>query len=200
MKNLWWFVLLSFLLSSCAQFTRLESGKTIGKRNKRVSTYVSYFSFQGQDNIQLPYAHIAFEYGISDKLDAGLSISSAFNTLINAKYQMIGDQDSKFALSLNPGAEVQFANQEEVAFVRPHFSLPMSYDLNDKFSLLLEPKYVYQPIDGTHFPGLTGGLQVALKNNWTFGLGASSFYPIEENVDDASLFQFGISVKKLIVR
>ncbi len=166
----------------------------------RVSTFVSYFSFQEQESLRLPYAHFAYEYGINEKLDAGISISSAFNTLINAKYQIVGDQDSKFALSLNPGAEIQFAGQEEVAFVRPHFSLPMSYDLSNKFSLLLEPKYIYQPIDGTHFPGFTGGLQVGLKNGWSLGLGASSFYPIVENVEDTSLFQFGVSFKKLIER
>ena len=166
----------------------------------QLALQASYLAIDEGESIRVPFGQVVYEYGVADKLDAGISISSAFNALINVKYQLIGDQESRFALALNPGLEFQLGGDDGF-FLRPHFSAPLSLDLDDKFTLFAEPKYIYQTIDGTHFPGFSGGLQVTLYNDWKFAIGASSFYPlVERGVGNTRVFQVGVSFRKLMVR
>ena len=197
LKILQLFIVLLFL-SSCGQLTRFESGKTVGKNNMELSAQATCFVSSEGDI--LPMAQASLEYGVLEKIDVGLSISNSLSALVNAKFQLIGNQESKFALSINPALELQVD-----PFIGPywkqHIYLPMSLEIDEKRTLLFEPRYIHSIQELLQAPGLSTGLEMKMDNDWKMVVGGSIFLSTPNSPSyQRDVFQLGVAFKKLVRR
>ncbi len=200
--------LLIFFLGGCAQLTRLDTGRTIGKGNVEVGGFIAAYGVNEAGSpdlgaVAVPFAGIQTNYGIANKVDINASLNTGGNLYLNPKIQLVGDQESSFALSILPGVDFQFINPDlgrGKILMRPHASLIMSLHQN-RWALFLEPKYVFQNFsdERTHFIGTTLGYEYSLNNNWKLALGYSHFYNLDPNpFNGSALYNIGFSAKKLI--
>ena len=105
------------------------------------------------------------------------------------KYQLIGDDMSKFAL----GTGLEFATSLGLLY---NIQLPvnMSYYISDAVSINLSPRYVYQFPTGSfttsiNYLGGNAGMLFGKKNKFGIDVG---YYRVDEG---ASLLTFGIGGK-----
>lgn len=174
--------IICLFLTSCAQLTRLDTGRTVGKGNIELGGFISLYGLdeaQSQDlgGVGLPLLGFQTNYGITDRIDINASFNSAGNMYLNPKFQVVGDQESPFALSLLPGGDIQIGDldgSENPVIFRAHMSAIASFHI-DEWAAFFEPKYVYQDITQTHFVGATVGLEYKLNNRSDFALGYSYF-------------------------
>ncbi len=186
------------LLSSCGQLTRFESGKTVGKNNIELSAQATCYVSSEADIF--PIAQAGLEYGLLEKVDLGLSISNSLSAIINGKFQLVGNQNSTFALSINPALELQF-DPLIGSYWKQHIYLPMSIDLDEKRTLLLEPRFIYSIQELLQAPGLSSGVEMKMDNGWKMVVGGSIFLTTPNSPSyQRSAFQFGLAFKKLMVR
>lgn len=198
MKILLKAMLIILTLSSCGQLTRFESGKTIGKNNVELSAQATcYVSTEGDI---FPIAQASLAYGVAKKVDFGLSVSNSLSALANAKFQLIGNQESTFALSINPALEFQ-VDPLIGPYWKQHLYLPMSFELDDKRSLIFEPRYILSIQELLHAAGLSTGLEMKIDNDWKMVVGGSIFLTTPNSASyQSDVLQLGVTFKKLIQR
>jgi len=210
MKKMFLLFFTVLLITSCAQMTRFETGKTIGENNLQWSgqglAYADFTSqtFQSTNIFRIenlvPVFQGSLDYGLAEKVDIGIGISSALNVIVNGKFQIIGDHNSRFAMSINPALEVQIVSLNGV-YARPHLYLPMSWEINERQTFILEPRYSHAGIENApHTIGFSSGIEFKMKKGWKLAIGGSVFLAPVNSDFRYHLFQLGIGAKKLIVR
>lgn len=204
------FISICVLISSCAQLTRLDTGRTVGKNNLELGGYIAAYgtddpSTAGGElgSIALPVLGFQSNYGLTNKMDINFSLNTSGNIYINPKFQIVGDQESSFAVSILPGADMQISPPEsnQTVFFRPHISGILSFHQNE-WAAFMEPKYIYQNPDGskTHFVGATIGLEYFRNQNTKLSLGYSYFPFISTDGNTGeNLFNIGFGFKRIIV-
>ena len=208
LHNKYWILsLLSLLLlGSCSQLSSLQTGRTLGKDEKMIGAYATAYGLHEDissggelGSLVLPQVGFWGQYGINDKLDVGLKVSSGANIGLLGKYQIMGDQESTWALSLGGSAEYQFAGAENLVF-RTHVPIYCSWHPQPKLSVYATPRYIFQYVaddDPTHFLGSAAGVHYAFGDRWN-GLFESSFslpFSATKDFNNAVVFQAGFGVQ-----
>lgn len=197
-----------FLLSNCSQLTVYQTARTEGKRNLTITPMIEGTSqiprSSGGGSSTAPGARVELNYGLSEKLDISASVSSAGSLLSSLKYQVLGSNESPFALAVMPGYEYQVSPNgggEDVR--RLHFPIILSYYTSENLGFFASPKYALQIQEGsenTSFPGFSAGINID-RPKVQYIIGAGGFIPITTRIgSNESLFQFGISARIPIYR
>jgi hypothetical protein len=116
---------------------------------------------------------ISLRYGITDKLDVGTKITLIGTGGVDAKYQFIGDGDSKFAGSAGLGLgyltlDLGGARSTIVDLTIPAY---FSYHPINAVALYVSPRFLYRNVPGfsnTFFGGI-GGVRLGTRKFGIFG-------------------------------
>jgi hypothetical protein len=142
--------LILLLLSSCYNYSALQSGKTLGKDNVEYSisgTYGNYYRLNKFDdnlfNLK-PTFGIRAQIGIKEKLDLGFQIDQSSFIGGNIKKQFIGNQTSIFAGSIAFGTGFN-VGASLLGVLKYYTTLPLyfSYHPTSKFGIYLSPRFIY---------------------------------------------------------
>jgi hypothetical protein len=136
------------LLDSCVSLSGFEEGRSLKEEQSVIqlhlnSMQINDFSSTG-DNIFntdfFPNLEIGYKYGFSDAFDLGLKVNTFGNIGVNSKYQIVGDQQSSFAMSLG----MEFNSFAAFRLFNAHLPLYMSYYPAEKWTLNFAPRYALQ--------------------------------------------------------
>ncbi len=166
------------LLSSCAQFSRYQTGRTLGKNKGQIGARVVPTAITGQDINVATGADVSvgYQYGLTERFDVGASLSMSTAMHAYGKYQFYGDKQSQFAGAFEAGYETIFwlgAAFEEELPQRFHVSLPLSVH-RDIHAFFFTPKYVYQIVkdsNNSHFAAATVGYYWTGPKKLDFSIG-----------------------------
>lgn len=193
------FAILTF--SSCVSLTGLEEGKTLGEGNSEFGAGIAYtvapdiLDDEGEgfnESIGYPTIDLTYKRGILDKFDIGARITSSFSAGLFLKYQILGDQSSKFAMA--PGLDVSTFAGLTYAVQIP---LNMSFHPTESFSILLAPRFIYQGATGdlttgvNYFGGNTG---ILFGKRHKFGLDFG-YYTVGSGDARSTLVNIGLGGK-----
>ena len=153
MKNSWFLLLLVFC-TSCLSLTTLQSGRTVGRNNFNTaltSTYGRYLDAASIDNgtnenlVTAPSFGLDMQVGLRNRTDLQVHMDLASFIGVGLKQQIIGDAYSRFAGSI--GADLGINMILGIARTRSfYFTAPLytSYEVSEKFTLCLTPRFLYQ--------------------------------------------------------
>lgn len=185
--------------SSCAQLSLFQDAKTLGTGKLSLGGIISGYGINdrdGNDDIVLPYLAGQGIYGVSEKVDLQLSVSLAGGILLAPKFQILGNQESKWALALNPGAELNLSSfeSEGIGIFRSHYSGIASYHPSNKLSIFFEPRYITQyrtdQINDA-FYGASSGIILKASSSIDLSFGGS-FYEVKHTSEQ--LYQLGMGI------
>jgi hypothetical protein len=145
------FLLFAILgLASCLSTAGLQSGRSIGVRKGYLTPYISSggLTLADKDDSEeyptfLPSFGAQFGVGITDRLDLGMRIDLGFFASLQAKYQILGDQRSAWAVSIGAETGVNIATLFGVPFY--YYTLPVfvSYHPTERFYVYGIPRYAF---------------------------------------------------------
>ena len=195
------FVLSLLLFSSCAQLSSFQTGKTLGKGTNQITVTATGYGVTGEpgsiiegDLAIFPFIEVMGQFGITDRLDLGLKLSTGGNAQGHAKFQFAGSLESKFAAALGGGLSYQWA--DEVRVYRAHVPLYLSYHPGEKDAIYATPRYIYQSVSDdsdAYFLGSSLGYSRQLSQNFTLFLEGNISKPFVENdMNETLLYQFGV--------
>lgn len=186
--------LLVLSLQSCISYTGFEDGKTLGKGKVEImpslsihqSPSITFFDNEKKLEdipiIAYPTIGLSLKYGIGIKTDLYVRSASNFGINTGFKHQLIGENNSKFALST--GADVGILMVPGILqddYIIPNAQIPIytSYHPSEKVSLYLTPRYVYQfksvkDINDYHYLGSNFGVMIGKKHKFGLDLGIYS--------------------------
>jgi len=188
MKNIFYFILLaasaSLMFSSCASVSGFEEGRALGEGGREMIVSANYISLPGSldvldddDEIGLPSSFgfpnidISYKQGLTDKLDVGGRITTNLNAGAFVKYQLVGDDMSKFAL----GTGLEIASTLGILY---NMQVPINttYYVSDAVAINLAPRFIYQFAAGSFDSSITYlggnfGLLFGRKNKFGLDIG-----------------------------
>ncbi len=172
----------SMLLSSCVSMSSMQTARTLGKGNTELSlggSRVSYDYFPSETdtiNRKTVTGEIDWRYGITDKLDIGVKASILGTAGGYAKYQFLGDQESKFAasggaglgyLTIESGTD---ENKSKTTIVDYYVPLNLSYHPKEWIGIYTSPRYTLRTAksndskaSASHWYGTTTGIRLGKK-------------------------------------
>lgn len=168
------FLLGLFLLASCAQISSFQTGRTTPKNEGEFGASINVAGIsEGFDGGS--YAAGVLElwgkYGVGEKTDIGLKLSTGLTFVFDVKQQLAGDQQSKFALAVGGVAGGFLAGEFVHQF---HLPLYLSLHPSDRIAWYLTPRYINQGIFGKgHVNYLGSSIGVLFGHNVKFGLDLS---------------------------
>jgi hypothetical protein len=196
-------LLAAFIIPSCASLTGFEEGRTLGEENSEVGISVNFtrapnlfddaFDINDEDIlITFPNTEINYKYGVTEKLDIGAKVSTNFNGSTYAKYQLVGDQSSQFALS--PGLEIGAILGSAYSLSIPIY---MSIYPTENLSININPRLMYQFVstgttEAATYLGGNFGLLFGTKHKFGIDIG---YYNVGLNEENQSLLTFGFGGK-----
>lgn len=198
------FILSITLFSSCAQLSSFQTGKTLGKGNNMITVGAIGYGIKGEpgsviegDQAIFPHVEIMGQFGIAERLDLGVKLSSSANLQAYGKYQIAGNMKSKFAASLGGGFTYQFAGDDGTNIFRTHLPIYLSYHPGEKQAVYATPRFVYQFVsddNNSYFLGSSLGFSNRFSENFTGFLEGSFYYPHTENVTTANTFLYQVGI------
>lgn len=167
------FLLLAGLLfiSSCGTFSSMQTGRTVDQGNAEIgvayyrpSTIINALRVKdgkSATNFRLGYFHVNARYGITDRIEAGINLNTYGQIGLEGKYQLVGDKESLFALSLGATLNTFFFYYYEYQ-IPVHMSVHPIGDL----AIYFTPKYAGQFVSALgisniaymHYAGFSGGI------------------------------------------
>lgn len=192
---------LLLMMNSCVSLTGLEEGRSLGQDNSEFgvsANLVAAPDLLGDDaDITeaidfIPVIEATYKFGITEKLDIGGRVGTNLNIGANAKYQLVGDRYSQFALA--PGLEIAtFAGLGYAV----HIPVYASIHPTDFLSINLAPRFVYQfPLGtasvGVNYIGGNGGLLIGKRHKFGIDVG---YYSVGRAGQRATLLTFGVGGK-----
>lgn len=192
------------LLASCASLTGFQDGRTVGKDN---GDFYGSLNFSSSPNFNkweddstvvdvptLTFPNLEFggRYGVGEKVDVTLRLNTNLNIGIGAKFQVIGDRQSPFAMSL--GAEVGSFGIV-LGLLNVQVPVYLSVHPSESFSWYLTPRYIRQfstfagVENGLSYLGGNTGLLFGNRNKFGLDIGYYRLGGIENSI---GLFQFGL--------
>lgn len=205
----------TMLLSNCASLTGFTDGRTVGKNNGEISGSLNFsqspkFRDFADDSVNIgsdfrftiPSVELAGRFGVAEKVDIGVRMSSNLNLALDAKFQVLGDRESQTALSLGAGFGSFGLFFPGVGLWNFQVSAPFSVHPNERFSWYLAPRYIGQFASAagetTGLLNYTGGNTGFLfGDKLRFGLDIG-FFKLGAGGESVSLFQFGGGLKYAI--
>lgn len=194
------------ILHSCTQTSLLQDARTEGKGNGSMAAVLSAYGTTEASDVAavIPFLYVQGSYGLAEKIDLQLSLSSGGNVLISPKFQIIGNQTSKFALSLNPGFEYQAGSDDGNIIFRTQYGFISSFHPTEKLSIFLEPKMIsqYSGEERFNFPGASLGLKFPLGDRFDLSIGGGLFQVrnIDDGINNAILYNFGLGARYKFVK
>jgi hypothetical protein len=192
-------------LTNCASLTGFQDGRTVGQNNVELvgsanfSQSPDFNNLEDQDtfgtdipNLFFPNLEFGARYGVSEIVDISLRLNTNLNVGLGAKVQVLGDQESKTALSL--GAEIGTFGLISGLW---NVQIPVYFSVHpkDNFSWYLSPRYIYQ---FTSYTGAENGLRY-LGGNTGFFFGRRhkfgvdiGYYNVGTNDSSLGLLQVGL--------
>lgn len=194
-----------FFISSCASLTGFEEGRVLGEENSEITVSGNFTRvpdlFEDEFNaeidslnsaISFPNLELSFKRGITDKLDAGVRVSSNLNGSMFMKYQVVGDRSSSFALSpgFEAGTILGFAYNVGIPIYATYYPV-------EAVAINLTPRFMYQFITGAETSGasyLGGnfGLLFGKRNKFGIDIG---YYKVGIGNGSQPLFTVGLGGK-----
>ncbi len=192
------------LLASCASLTGFQDGRTVGKDNGDFYGSLNFaaspdFNEWQNDSVvvnvpTLTFPNLEFggRYGVGEKVDLTLRLNTNLNVGIGAKFQVIGDRQSPFAMSL--GAEVGSFGIV-LGLLNVQVPVYLSVHPSESFSWYLTPRYIRQfstfagVENGLSYLGGNTGLLFGSRNKFGLDIGYYRLGGIENSI---GLFQFGL--------
>ena len=198
------FLLITSMFSSCASLTGYQDGRSIGEGNGEVN--VSFNLSQSPDfndledslivddvpTLRYPNIEIGGKYGVTERLDVTFRLNTNLNLGVGAKYQVVGDRTSPFALGL--GAE---AGTFGLVSGLWNVQIPLyaSFHPTQRFTIYGTPRYIYQftSIGGTEgWNYLGGNFGILFGNRHKFGIDFGYYEVRALNVEKVSITTIGI--------
>lgn len=191
-------------LASCASLTGFQDGRTVGKENGDFYGSLNFSSspdFNDWENdtvvvdvptLTFPNLEFGGRYGVGEKVDLTLRLNTNLNVGIGAKFQVIGDRQSPFAMSL--GAEVGSFGIV-LGLLNVQVPVYLSVHPSESFSWYLTPRYIRQfstfasVENGLSYFGGNTGLLFGKRHKFGLDIGYYRLGGIENSV---GLFQFGL--------
>lgn len=149
------FLLLSLMVATfgCVSITSFQDGKTLGKGRKVMFASLNWTKSPSVDFLDdydledipvttFPSIEFGRRFGITEKCDFFLRITTNLNLSAGGKYQLLGTRESTFAMGI--GAELgtfTVFNSSELNAQVPIFT---SYHPSENLALYFTPRYVYQ--------------------------------------------------------
>lgn len=203
---LFWFLFGATILflASCASLTGFQDGRTVGKENGDFYGSLNFSSspdFNDWENdtvvvdvptLTFPNLEFGGRYGVGEKVDLTLRLNTNLNVGIGAKFQVIGDRQSPFAMSL--GAEVGSFGIF-LGLLNVQIPVYLSVHPSESFSWYLTPRYIRQfstfagVENGLSYFGGNTGLLFGKRHKFGLDIGYYRLGGIENSV---GLFQFGL--------
>jgi hypothetical protein len=174
-------------MSSCVSLAGFEEGRSVGEEATSITGSISTtqspdFSEEDIDFTGIPFfvlGELSVKHGFTDKFDVGMRINSFFNVGVNAKYQVVGDKQSKFAMSLG----TEFNSFAFTRIFNAHLPVFMSYYPKDNITINLAPRFVYQfggigndSGEGITYFGGNTGIMFGKKQKIGFDFGLHRLY------------------------
>lgn len=192
----------AFMLSSCAQLSSFQTGRTSGKGNGEAGMAMSASgitqAFDTDGSATFVILEAFGRYGLAENFDIGLKISTGLTGVIDFKYQIAGDKTSPFAMSVGPGIGFQGAIAG-TSLLQLHLPLHMSYHPSERLAIYASPRYISQVITGSGSANYFGSsLGFESGDKVRFVLEASYFRLLNDTEVDGlgiGLFQFGGGLK-----
>jgi hypothetical protein len=218
MKNVCSFLLalaMFWLFSGCASLSGLQTAKTNGKDNAEIFFSANFnqtpdFDIDEDDDGEVfffPNIELGGSYGVHEKVDIGIRMSTNLNILAEVKYQVVGDQESDFAAAVGAGVGA-FGFISSVGGLY-NFQIPMytSYHPSDNFGIYLAPRYIGQFGTGDVGDGDSNYLSYIGANTgflWgkktKFGVDIGYFGVSGAGDANTTLLQIGLGMKFMINR
>jgi len=188
-------------LSSCAQLSLFQDAKTIGKGKVSIGGYGSLYAGL-DDNFDISPAIIPVvaghaSYGLTNKVDLQMSLSSLTSVLFSSKIQLHGNKESKGAIALNPSIEFLAFDEAETSgdyLLNLHYASIFSVHPKEDRSYFFEPKYVRRYrglLENEDLYGITIGTIFKNRKNFDLAFGASIF---NQNTNNTLILQFGFGM------
>jgi len=209
-KNFWKLhalVLLLLLLNSCSQLSSLQTAKTLEKNDAIIGAAAFGYGIQDENasggelgSGVVPHFEIFGRYGVVNKVDLGLKLSTSGNALLDGKFQFSGNTESKFAMAAGGGFEFQGNPSSNEKFIyRVHLPIYLSFHPRQDLAIYTTPRYVFQSViddNNSYFIGASGGFSYRFSEDFTGMLEGSYYLPNIENSnnDGTYLYQIGLGV------
>jgi hypothetical protein len=210
MKNfIHYYILIVVLIlgtTSCVSLSGFEEGRSL--KEEQSSIQVNFNTMQvsdvtSSDIIDLsffPNLEVGYKYGFSGKFDLGVKANTFGNMGVNAKYQILGDQRSDFAMALG----TEFNSFLGLGLFNAHVPLYMSYYPSEKWTFNIAPRYVVQfgsgfgddLIRAINYLGGNAGVMFGSKHKVGLDIGYHQLFG-PENITTGML-NIGIGAKFLI--
>jgi hypothetical protein len=136
---------LSLLFQSCISSSSLQTARTVGKGNVGVGFGVGIAKYQDNViNYSSPMLDFVGKYGVSDNFDIGARLSLTGTAGLDAKYQFLGDDESKFAASIGGGFGFVTVTSGDIKTKVLDLTLPtyFSYHPKENFAIYLNPQLI----------------------------------------------------------
>lgn len=198
----------SILLTSCGSYSSMQTAKTVetGTGEIGLNLYYPYgvinaiaqVADEDKKNFTIPYIQATGKYGIMDRLDAGINLSTFGQIGLEAKYQFYGDQQSIFAAATGLGFNTFF-------FYYYDFQIPLHLSVHplENLGIYATPKYIGQFVSAfglanTYFDygGISGGF--IYGDRVQFCVDITAAFPLRKiySIDVfPNLYNFGAGVK-----
>ncbi len=143
-------------LNGCISLSGLHTGKTVPKGKSEVSASVNFNTspnFQDDDDDDFdvipviplaPSVELGFRHGISERFDIGFKANSFLNFLLDGKVQLVGDQDSRFAVATGLGIGMFGLSIGDGLLYNVQVPFYTSFHPSENFTIALAPKYIGQ--------------------------------------------------------
>ncbi len=188
------------LFSSCASISGFEEARSLGEGNSELivsGNYTRIPDLFGDEldifnNISFFNVEANYKYGINDKLDIGIKASSNVNLGGFIKYQLIGNELSKFAL----GTGLEIGTVYGLTY---NIGVPIytTFYPNENIAINLSPRIIYQQTLDPENSGRTylgGNFGVLFGTTKKFGIDIG-YYDIDIWNENRTLITFGIGGK-----
>ncbi len=195
--------------TGCIPFLKMESGRTLSQGKSSIGLSATSYTISDNSNssvfkrLTVPDLQVRAKHGITDRLELGVGFSNIGFFMFDGKYQVVGDKNSNFAMSLGIGGDALlfFLNRRESTDVSKNIkvSIPvyMSIHPSEKFYFFLNPQISRQIIfekgdDSINFIGASMGIGFYNKIG-EINIGGDYFRPLASL--GGSIYQFGVAYK-----
>ena len=176
------------IFSSCVSVSSLQTARTTEKGEIGWGVSASAVSFDDQgvldtlgsdQDVYLPLSEVSVRYGVTDKLDVGLKLGVIGLTTLDAKYMLVGDHESPFALSAGASFGFVTVSSGDLRTGIYDIAVPVyaSYHPAEWLAVYATPRYNLRLFQGTEtvpvsFLGTSAGVRIGKR----FGVVAEYSY------------------------
>lgn len=144
-----------------------------------------------------PFIEVSGRYGVTDKLDIGVRLNSNLNLGVSGKYQLVGDQESPFAMAL--GAEIATFGLF-LGLWNVQVPVYLSVHPSERLAIYLTPRYTYQFSTfvgakyGLSYVGANAGIMFGERSKFGLDIGYHNVSATEGS-GNLGLLQIGVGAR-----